>query len=96
MGPIKSLALDLIQDTRLHNVEVQEPNLNDSKILETKTVPLVLELEEKPQTQILTKPRRMRSLPRPRKEAPPSNRWMELLGALALLIVIASLLWLVS
>ncbi len=96
MGPIKSLALDLIQDTRLHNVEGEEVNLNDSKILETKTAPLILELEERPQTQILTKPRRMRSPPRPRKEGPVRNLWMELLGGLALLIVIASLLWLVS
>lgn len=96
MGPIKSLALDLIQDTRLHNVEDKEVHPNDSGVLETMTVPLVLELEEKPQTQILTKPRRMRSPPRPRKEEPESNRWMEFLGLLALAVVIASILWLVS
>lgn len=96
MGPIKSLALDLNQETKLHKGEDQQLNLDDSQILTSKTSPLVLELEEKPQTQIHVRPRRRMNPPRPKQEDVASSKLMEILGGLALLIVIASLLWLVS
>jgi pSer/pThr/pTyr-binding forkhead associated (FHA) protein len=96
MGPIKSLALDLDQETRLHRIEDLKLDLPDPKILEAQTAPLILELEEKPHARVLPRTKRIKALLRPRQEETETNRLMEILGGLALLIVTASLIWLVS